>query len=118
MEKRVQELTARHLAGEPVAYLIGEWSFYGLDLDINESVLIPRIDTEVLAEKTIEFVSKRENARVLDLCAGSGCVAPDIHLNLSILPKSDLYLLLGHMKDLTNYVPFLDQVPILYSNLI
>ena len=74
VEKRVQELTARHLAGEPVAYLIGEWSFYGLDLDINESVLIPRIDTEVLAEKAIEFVSKCENARVLDLCAGSGCV--------------------------------------------
>ena len=89
VEKRVQELTARHLAGEPVAYLIGEWSFYGLDLDINESVLIPRIDTEVLAEKTIEFVSKCEHARVLDLCAGSGCVGlavakhcPDSHVVL------------------------------------
>lgn len=74
VEMRVQQLTQRHLSGEPVAYLIGEWSFYGLDLDINESVLIPRIDTEVLAEQAIAFVSAQENARVLDLCAGSGCV--------------------------------------------
>ncbi|MBQ3549227.1 MAG: peptide chain release factor N(5)-glutamine methyltransferase [Oscillospiraceae bacterium] len=74
IEQRVEQLTARHLAGEPVAYLIGEWSFYGLDLDINESVLIPRIDTEVLVEKAIEYVSQLENPRVLDLCAGSGCI--------------------------------------------
>ncbi len=74
VEGRVEQLTARHLAGEPVAYLIGEWSFYGLDLDINESVLIPRIDTEVLAEQAIEYISKLDNPRVLDLCAGSGCI--------------------------------------------
>lgn len=74
VEARVKLLTERHLAGEPVAYLIGEWSFYGLDLDINESVLIPRIDTEVLVEQAIEFISKLDNPRVLDLCAGSGCI--------------------------------------------
>lgn len=38
-------------AGEPVAYLIGEWEFYGLPLDISESVLIPRPDTEVLVDR-------------------------------------------------------------------
>ena len=74
VEVRVGQLTERHLAGEPVAYLIGEWSFYGLDLDINESVLIPRIDTEVLVEQAIEFISKLDNPLVLDLCAGSGCI--------------------------------------------
>lgn len=74
VEARVKVLTERHLAGEPVAYLIGEWSFYGLDLDINESVLIPRIDTEVLVEQAIEFISKLDDPRVLDLCAGSGCI--------------------------------------------
>ena len=74
VELRTRDLVARHLAGEPVAYLIGEWEFYGLPLDISESVLIPRPDTEVLAREAIEYVGTLENSRVLDLCAGSGCV--------------------------------------------
>ncbi|MBR2481712.1 MAG: peptide chain release factor N(5)-glutamine methyltransferase, partial [Oscillospiraceae bacterium] len=47
--REVETLKQRHLAGEPVAYLIGEWEFYGLPLDISDAVLIPRVDTEVLA---------------------------------------------------------------------
>lgn len=74
VEARTRDLVARHLAGEPVAYLIGEWEFYGLPLDISESVLIPRPDTEVLAGEVIDYVQTLEGARVLDLCAGSGCV--------------------------------------------
>ena len=74
VEQRARELMRRHLAGEPLAYLIGEWSFCGMDLDINESVLIPRADTEVLAEQAIDFVKTLAEPRVLDLCAGSGCV--------------------------------------------
>jgi len=74
VEERSYELTRRHLSGEPVAYLIGEWEFYGLGLDISESVLIPRPDTEVLAHEAIEFVKTVPSPRVLDLCAGSGCI--------------------------------------------
>lgn len=74
VEQQVRALVERHLAGEPVAYLIGEWEFYGLPLDISEHVLIPRADTEVLAQQAIEFVQTLEECRVLDLCAGSGCV--------------------------------------------
>ena len=74
VERRARELMRRHLAGEPLAYLIGEWAFCGMDLDINESVLIPRADTEVLAEQAIAFVKTLAEPRVLDLCAGSGCV--------------------------------------------
>ncbi len=74
IEMRTQNLVDRHLAGEPVAYLIGEWEFYGLPLDITENVLIPRPDTEVLAHEAIEYVKTLGNARVLDLCAGSGCI--------------------------------------------
>ncbi len=54
VEKSARELVKRHLAGEPVAYLIGEWEFYGLPLDISPAVLIPRPDTEVLATKLID----------------------------------------------------------------
>ena len=74
VEQQVRALVQRHLDGEPVAYLIGEWEFYGLPLDISEHVLIPRPDTEVLAEKAIDFVAPLGECRVLDLCAGSGCV--------------------------------------------
>lgn len=75
LERQVRDLAARHLAGEPVAYLIGEWEFYGLPLDISPAVLIPRPDTEVLAGQALEYVKTlEEGCRVLDLCAGSGCV--------------------------------------------
>ena len=72
---RFQGLMARRMAGEPVAYLIGEWEFYGLTLDVCRDVLIPRPDTETLVERGILFLRDLpEGARVLDLCAGSGCV--------------------------------------------
>lgn len=74
LERRVRDLVDRHLAGEPVAYLIGEWEFYGLPLDISRDVLIPRPDTEVLAEQAIGYVKTLGDCRALDLCAGSGCI--------------------------------------------
>ena len=73
-EAQVRRLVERRMAGEPVAYLIGEWEFYGLPLDISQDVLIPRADTEVLAEQAIAYIQQLGECRVLDLCAGSGCV--------------------------------------------
>ena len=73
-EAQVRRLVERRMAGEPVAYLIGEWEFYGLPLDISQDVLIPRADTEVLAEQAIAYIQTLGECRVLDLCAGSGCV--------------------------------------------
>ena len=74
VEEAAWALARRRLAGEPVAYLIGEWEFYGLPLDISESVLIPRPDTETLAEAAIDWLAQQDGPRVLDLCAGSGCL--------------------------------------------
>ena len=74
VEEQARALMRRHLAGEPLAYLIGEWEFYGLPLDISEQVLIPRSDTEVLAGEAIRWLQTQQDARVLDLCAGGGCV--------------------------------------------
>lgn len=75
VERRFRELMERRLAGEPVAYIIGEWEFYGLTLDVCREVLIPRPDTETLVDRGILFVKDLpDGARVLDLCAGSGCV--------------------------------------------
>ena len=82
VEDRVEELTRRRLSGEPVAYIIGEWEFYGLPLDISREVLIPRSDTEVLAERAILLTrASGDGARVLDLCAGSGCVVLAVAAN-------------------------------------
>ena len=74
LERQVRSLVDRHLAGEPVAYLVGEWEFYGLSLDISPDVLIPRPDTEALAGQAIEYIQTLGECRVLDLCAGSGCI--------------------------------------------
>ena len=83
VEEKLAELLERRLAGEPVAYLIGEWEFYGLGLDITPDVLIPRMDTEVLAERAILLArAAGEGARVLDLCAGSGCVGLAVAANV------------------------------------
>ena len=73
-EQTAENLLQRRLQGEPMAYIIGEWEFYGLGLDISEAVLIPRVDTEVLVEQALEHVKSLPKSRVLDLCAGSGCV--------------------------------------------
>ena len=74
VEREAYALAERHIAGEPVAYLIGEWEFYGLPFDISPAVLIPRPDTEILCENVIRELQGEESCRVLDLCAGSGCV--------------------------------------------
>ena len=82
VEKRFRELLGRRVKGEPVAYLLGEWEFYGLTLDISRDVLIPRPDTETLVERGILFVRDLpEGTRVLDLCAGSGCVGLSVSDN-------------------------------------
>ena len=75
VEGKFRTLLDRRLKGEPVAYLIGEWEFYGLTLDVCRDVLIPRPDTETLVDRGILHVRDMpDGTRVLDLCAGSGCV--------------------------------------------
>lgn len=94
LEKRAWALVRRHLEGEPVAYLIGEWEFYGLPLDISRDVLIPRPDTEVLAEQAIGYCGTLGECRVLDLCAGSGCIGLAVAANV---PKARVVL--GELSD-------------------
>jgi release factor glutamine methyltransferase len=71
---RARDFLARRVEGEPAAYILGEWEFYGLPLLVTPEVLIPRIDTEVLAQFAIDALRGREKARVMDLCCGSGCL--------------------------------------------
>ena len=65
----------RLLKGEPLAYVLGEWEFYGLPLVVNSDVLIPRDDTCAVAEMAIKkALFLDQDPRVLDLCCGSGCI--------------------------------------------
>ncbi len=67
---------ARRIAGEPLQYLLGKWEFMGLPFFVGSGVLIPRPETEMLAETAIAFLTEQKGpTKVLDLCAGSGCLA-------------------------------------------
>lgn len=66
IEKRSQRIPLQHLTHQ--AY------FMGLAFYVNEDVLIPRQDTEVLAEEALKFLKAKENPRILDMCTGSGCI--------------------------------------------
>ena len=66
---------SRLLGGEPLAYILGEWEFYGLKLYVDKNVLIPRDDTCAVTDLAIKhalFLEK--DPRILDLCTGSGCI--------------------------------------------
>ena len=71
-EKRYLELCKRRAEGYPLQYIVGVWEFYSLPFCVDERVLIPRQDTEILVETAAKYI-KRGNT-VFDYCTGSGCV--------------------------------------------
>ena len=75
--------------GEPVQYIVGNVSFYGFSFDVNNSVLIPRFETEELVSRTINLIKKYFNKEIsiLDIGTGSGCIA--ITLNKLLSAKVD-----------------------------
>jgi len=68
-------LIERRWAGEPTQYLTGRQHFYGREFKVDRRVLIPRPETELVAEAVLRGIPKETPARLLDLCTGSGCVA-------------------------------------------
>lgn len=77
--KKVGDMVDHRREGMPLAYVLGEWSFRTLTLDVSPAALIPRQETEILAELAIDYLRSRgEQSRVLDLCAGTGCVGLSI----------------------------------------
>lgn len=73
--KRFLQLLSRRQRGEPVAYLIGEQGFWSLDLQVNETTLIPRPETELMVEVALRLLHEHSHARVLDLGTGTGAIA-------------------------------------------
>jgi len=68
-------LLLRRLAGEPVAYILGEREFFGLNLKVTPATLIPRPDTELLVELALQRIPKQKSCKLLDMGTGSGAIA-------------------------------------------
>lgn len=91
----LEEVIAKIDEGYPIAYLIGNVSFYGYPFKVNENVLIPRFETETLIEKTIKLIKSLnlENFNLIDLGTGSGAIAITLKkeipsLNITAIDKS------------------------------
>lgn len=68
----------KRLTHYPLQYIIGQWKFMGLNFKVNENVLIPRQDTEVLVVKVLNIIQEEykncDSIKILDMCTGSGCI--------------------------------------------
>ena len=73
-QAQIQSITDKRISGIPLPYLLGEWSFYGRTFKVNRDVLIPRADTEILIEKVLSKISKRDTFNILDLGCGTGII--------------------------------------------
>lgn len=114
---RLARLAEQRAARRPLQYLLGEWSFYGLTFEVGEGVLIPRPDTETLVEEGLTRLKGVSSPAVLDLCAGSGCIAvtiakhrPDARVDaLEKYPAALFYLRKNIARHLTGNVRVLER---------
>jgi release factor glutamine methyltransferase len=73
-QTEIEYITEKRIAGTPLPYLLGEWSFYGRTFKVNPHVLIPRADTEILIEKALSKINVRDHNEILDLGCGTGII--------------------------------------------
>jgi release factor glutamine methyltransferase len=81
--KEFHRLVQRRLNQEPVAYITGHREFYGFDFYVDSNVLIPRSESELLVEKTLEFAHKHPLSTIAEIGTGCGAIAISLALNLS-----------------------------------
>ena len=82
VQTQVENLCKRRIQGEPLQYIIGEWEFYGLPFKVGKGVLIPRQDTETVVETVLRKAPADKPLTIIDLCAGSGCIAVALEKHL------------------------------------
>ena len=105
---KMENLVRRHLAGEPMAYLLGQWDFYDMTLTVTPDVLIPRDDTMAVTELAVKkALFLDQNPRILDLGTGSGCIGiaiarrvPDAKLTLADVSQAALRVAKKNVTDL------------------
>ena len=105
---KMENLVRRHLAGEPMAYLLGQWDFYDMTLTVTPDVLIPRDDTMAVTELAVKkALFLDQNPRILDLGTGSGCIGlavarrvPDAKVTLGDVSQAALRVAKKNVADL------------------
>ncbi len=73
-QNNLTAIIKQRLIRYPLQYILRKWSFFGYEFFVGPGVLIPRSDTETLIDVCLEYIREKENPRVLDLCAGTGCI--------------------------------------------
>ena len=73
-EKKYKEAIEKIVEGVPLQYITNTQEFYSLNFYVNENVLIPQPDTEILVEEVINVAKKENKTKILDMCTGSGCI--------------------------------------------
>lgn len=81
-QKKFAELIEFRIHGKPLQYILGKQYFMGLEFIVNENVLIPRADTEILVYEAIKELENIKKPKVLDMCTGSGCIAISLAKNV------------------------------------
>ncbi len=104
--KKIEEIVQKRLTGRPLWYVMGDTEFYGCKIKVDERVLIPRPETEILAEHVIK--TAEDGDKILDLCTGSGCIAIAVaknckakHVQITASDVSDAAIMLA--KENANY---------------
>ncbi|OKL40706.1 peptide chain release factor N(5)-glutamine methyltransferase [Pontibacter flavimaris] len=87
-EAQIEQIILRLQRQEPVQYVLGVAHFYGLELQVDERVLIPRPETEELVDLVLREHKGLQRLQVLDICAGSGCIPLALAANL---PNAQVY---------------------------
>ena len=107
IEEKLSSYVNRMLAHEPLPYILGQWDFYGISLEVTPDVLIPRDDTMAVTDLALDVLRGREAPRVLDLCCGSGCIGlaiahqlPDAHVTLADISRPALAVAKRNIKRL------------------
>lgn len=119
-EQALLELAEKRAKRYPLQYILGSWSFMGIELKVGEGVLIPRDDTEVLVDLCLGYLKDVESPKVVDLCAGSGAIGIALNrlANASVtaveLSDRAYYFLLQNIKN-TDITPLKGDVTECYN---
>ena len=120
-EQALLELAEKRAKRYPLQYILGSWSFMGIELKVGEGVLIPRDDTEVLVDLCLGYLKDVESPRAVDLCAGSGAIGIALNrlANASVtaveLSDRAYYFLLQNIKN-TDITPLKGDVTECYNS--